>query len=122
MKKAKQLQLFPLPLPAHIVLIKTTDLDLTTQTGIDACVLRMFNVPMHNSILLDFLQGRKRGAPHASEDHAELHRLMALLNSRHRNRRFDFLGDSLAARLFRNSIRTGSWMPATLQQAAQRTP
>ena len=122
MTKAAQPTLFPLPLPAHIVVINTADLDLTTRAGIDACVLQMLNVPLNKSLLLDFLIGRKRGTPHASEDHAELHRLMALLNSRHRNRRFNFLGDSLAAHLFRNSIRTGSWIPAGPRPATERTP
>ena len=111
MARAKQLLLFPLPLAKHIVVINTSDLDLTTRAGIEICVKRMFEVPMDKSILLDFLVGRKRGDPHPTEEHAELHRMMALLNSRYRSKRFDFLGDSFTARLFRNSIRDKGWMP-----------
>lgn len=111
MARVKQLALFPLPLAKHIVVINTSDLDLSTKAGIEACVKRMFEVPMDKSILLDFLVGRKRGTPHATEEHAELHRMMALLNSRYRSKRFDFLGNSFAARLFRKSIRDRSWMP-----------
>ena len=86
-RKVKQLLLFPLPLAKHIVLINTSDLDLTTKAGIEICVKRMFEVPMDKSILLDFLLGRKRGDPHPTEEHAELHRLMALLNSRYHSKR-----------------------------------
>ncbi len=111
MKPKTQPTLFPLPLPANVVLVKTADLNLTTESGIEVCVRRMFAVPFDKSMLLDFLVGRKRGDPHASEEHAELHRLMALLNSRFRGKRFNFLGDSFAARLFRESIRTGGWRP-----------
>lgn len=110
-RRTKQLPLFTLPLPKHIVVIDTSDLDLTTKPGIEICVKRMFEVPLDKSILLDFLIGRKRGDPHPTEEHAELHRMMALLNSRIRGKRFDWLGDSLAARLARNSIRERSWMP-----------
>ncbi len=110
-RRMKQLELFKRPLPKHIVVISTSDLDLSTKAGIEICVRRMFEVPLDKSILLDFLVGRKRGTPHATEEHAELHRMMALLNSRIRGKRFPFLGDSLAAQLFRNSIKTRSWMP-----------
>ena len=107
----KQIPLFPLPLPKHIVVINTSDLDLATKAGIEICVKRMFEVPMDKSILLDFLVGCKRGTPHPTEEHAELHRMMALLNSRIRGKRFPFLGDSFVAQLFRKSIRDRSWMP-----------
>jgi hypothetical protein len=70
-----------------------------TKAGIEVCVKRMFEVP------LDFLVGRKRETPHPTDEHAELYRPMALLNSRYRGKRFDWLDDSLAARLARNSIR-----------------
>lgn len=111
MRRVKQLALFPLPLAKHIMVIDTSDLDLSTRAGIEICVKRMFEVPLDKSILLDFLVGRKRGTPHPTEEHAELHRMQALLNSRLHSKRFDFLGDSFAARLFRNSIRERSWMP-----------
>jgi hypothetical protein len=110
-RRVKQLPLFPLPLAKHIVVINTIDLDLSTKAGIEICIKRMFEVPLDKSILLDFLVGRKRGTPHATEEHAELHRLMALLNSRLHSKRFNYLGDSFAAKLFRNSIRERSWMP-----------
>lgn len=45
------------------------------------------------------------------EEYIELIRLAALLNSKYRSKTFDFLGDSLAARLFRESIRTEGWNP-----------
>lgn len=105
MSKSRQAELFPRGLPAHIVVIKTDDLDLTTEDGVEACVRRMLDVPLDKSILLDFLVGRKRGDPHPSEEHAELHRLQALLNSRFRSKRFDFLGGGMAARLFRQGVR-----------------
>ena len=119
-RRVKQLPLFPLPLAKHIVAINTSDLDLATKEGIETCIKRMFEVPLDKSILLDYLIGRKRGTPHPTEEHAELHRLMALLNSRIRSKRFPFLGDSLAAQLFRNSIRDRSWMPK-FKQAIEET-
>jgi hypothetical protein len=45
------------------------------------------------------------------EDYLELSRLAALLNSKYRSTTFDFLGDSLAAQLFRESLRTQGWNP-----------
>jgi hypothetical protein len=110
-RKWKQPQLFQRPLPKHIVVINTGDLDLATKEGIQICIKRMFEVPSDKSILLDFLVGRKRGTPHPSEEHAELHRLQALLNHRLHSKRFDYLGDSFAAQLFRNSIREKSFIP-----------
>lgn len=83
----------------------TSDLDLSTKAGVEVCVKRMFEVP------LDFLVGRKQGTPRPTEEHAELYRSMALLNSRYRGKRFDWLGDSLATRLARNSIRNKWWEP-----------
>ena len=64
----------------------------------------MFAVPLDHSILLDFLVGRKRGAPHASEAHAELHRVMALLNAQYRSKRFDFQGPGLIPTMFRQAL------------------
>jgi len=98
-------------LRANIVVIKTSDLDLTSNVGIRICIERMFAVPLNKSILLDFLLGYQRGSGHASEEQAELHRLQALLNHRLRGQWFDYLGDSFAARLFRESIRSGGWNP-----------
>lgn len=115
-RRIKQLHLFPLPLSKHIVVINTSDLDLSTREGIEICIKRMFEVPLDKSILLDFLVGRKRGTPHPTEEHAELHRLQALLNHQLHSKRFDFLGDSFAARLFRTSIREGSWKPRFKQE------
>lgn len=116
MRKVKQLLLFELPIPKHIVVINTSDLDLTAEPGIRICIERMVAVPLDKSILLDFLVGRKRGTPHASEEHAELHRLMALLNSRVRGKRFDFFGPNFAATLMRNSLREKSWIPLFLKE------
>lgn len=110
-KKINQLLLLPLPLPNNIVVINTSDLDLSTREGIKTCIERMFEVPLDKSILLDFLVGRKRGTPHPTEEHAELHRLIALLNSRYRGKRFNWLADGLAAQLARNPIRTRGWEP-----------
>lgn len=45
------------------------------------------------------------------DDYMELARLATLLNSKYRSKTFDFLGDSLSAKLFRTSIRTGTWNP-----------
>ena len=45
------------------------------------------------------------------EDYLELTRLAALLNSKYRSKTFDFLGDGLAAKMFRESIRTEGWNP-----------
>lgn len=70
---------------------------------------------MDKSILLDFLMGYQRGDPHASDEHLELHRLMALLNSKLRNKRFNFLGEGLAAMLFRQAVRD---LPAILKKAS----
>jgi hypothetical protein len=113
-RRGKQLSLFPLPLPKNIVVVRAEDLDLSTEEGIDACVRRMFDVPMDKSILLDFLVGYKRGDPNhilKSEEHIELYRLQKLLNSRYCGKRFDFLGQGLVAHMFRESIRTESWNP-----------
>ena len=107
----KQLPLFDLPLAKHIVVINTSDLDLSTKAGIEVCMKRMVEVSLNKSILLDFLIGRKRGTPHTTEEHAELHRFMALLNSRVRGKRFDFFGDGFIPKLMRNSIREKLWIP-----------
>ena len=45
------------------------------------------------------------------EEYMELTRLAALLNSKYRSESFDFLGESLAAKMFRESIRTEGWNP-----------
>ena len=45
------------------------------------------------------------------EEYMELVRLAALLNSKYRSKSFDFLGDKLAARLFRQSLRSQGWNP-----------
>jgi hypothetical protein len=45
------------------------------------------------------------------EEYLELTRLAALLNSKYRSKTFDFLGDSLTAKLFQQSIKTESWNP-----------
>ena len=107
---AKQLPLFELPLPKHIEVIDTTGYDLEQEQDVEQIVLLMFSVPLYKSILLDFLVGRKRGDP-LTEEQRELYRLQRLLNSRYRSKRFDFLGSSLTARLFRQSIRTEGWKP-----------
>lgn len=105
-------------LPGRVVVVHTHDLDLTTDAGMETCLRRMLAVPLDQSMLLDFLIGRRRGDPHPSEEHAELHRLMALLNSRYRGRRFDFLGEGLTAVLFRQSVRTlPEWLGRTRFQA-----
>jgi hypothetical protein len=114
LKRAKQQRLPFEPIemiPASVVVIKTDDLDLSSEAGCEAVLRRMFDVPMEKSILLDYLVGYKRGDMHPSENHVELHRLQSLLNSRYHGRRFNFLGDSLTARLFRESIRTEGWNP-----------
>lgn len=98
-------------LPANVTLVETADLDLNTSEGWETVVMRMLQVPLDKSILLDFLLGRRPGDPHPSEEHAEAHRLMMLLNSRQRGKRFDFLGQSMAARMFRESVRTRAWDP-----------
>lgn len=114
LKRAKQQRLPFTPLemlPARVQLIDTSDLDLQTLEGIEVVMARMFAVPMDKSILLDYLLGYKRGDPHPSDNHVELHRLQSLLNSQYHGKRFDFLGDSLTARMFRESIRTEAWNP-----------
>lgn len=114
LKRAKQLRL-PFKsvemIPANIVVIDTADLDLFTETGIEECVRQMLAVPLNKSILLDYLVGYRPGDPHPSEEHAELHRLQSLLNSRYHGQRFDFLGNNLAAHLLRECIRTEGWNP-----------
>lgn len=45
------------------------------------------------------------------EEYLELTRLAVLLNSKYRSKTFDFLDDSIAARLFRESLRTAGWNP-----------
>jgi hypothetical protein len=111
-RRVSQLPLFPLPLPGHIRIVSTSDLDITTEAGADECARRMFAVPLDCSILLDFLVGRKRGERHQTEEHAEFHRLQSLLNSQFRHERFNWLGDSLTAVMVRRSIATmADWMP-----------
>jgi hypothetical protein len=53
------------------------------------------------------------------EEYLELVRLAALLNSKYRSKTFDFLGDNLAARLLRESLRSGGWNPFGEQPATQ---
>lgn len=50
------------------------------------------------------------------EEYIELTRLMALLNSKYRSQTFDFLGDSLAAKLFQRSIKSEGWNPFSKSQ------
>lgn len=52
---------------------------------------------------------RAAGTPFSQ--YIELTRLAALLNSKYRSTTFDFLGDSLTAKMMRNSLRTASWLP-----------
>ncbi len=117
MKKSKQLSYFDSAtstrLNANIVIVKTDDLDLRSQAGVDVCVERMFAVPLSKTILLDIFIGRKRGSFKDCPDSeaAMLYRIQTLLNHRHRGKRFDFLGNSLTARMFRESIRTEAWNP-----------
>jgi hypothetical protein len=56
-----------------------------------------------------FLLARLSGK--SFEEYWELTRLAALLNSKYRSRTFDFLGQSLTARMFRESVRTEGWDP-----------
>ena len=56
-----------------------------------------------------FLLARLSGK--SFEEYWELTRLAALLNSRYRSRTFDFLGQGLTAKMFRESIRTEGWNP-----------
>ena len=109
--------------PAHVVVVRTDDLDLETESGAQTAVERMLAVPMHQTILLDFLRGRRgralertQGRDHQlegltenqieglTENQIEFWRLQRLLNSKYRSRRFDWQGDSLTARLARNAI------------------
>jgi len=55
--------------------------------------------------LLATLSGKK------FDEYMELTRLATLLNSKYRSKTFDFIGDSLAAKMFRESIRTEGWNP-----------
>lgn len=45
------------------------------------------------------------------DEYMELVRLAALTNSKYRSKTFDFLGDGLAARLLRESVRSQRWNP-----------
>ena len=56
-----------------------------------------------------FLLARLSGK--SFEEYMNLTRLAALLNSKYRSKTFDFLGQSMTARMFRESIRTKSWNP-----------
>lgn len=103
--------------PANVVVIRTDDIDIHTEEGARVLIERMREVPMNQSILLDYLVGRKRGTPHHCEECAEFHRLQSLLNSRVRSKRFDFFGDSFTARLFRNSVRQ---MPGFLEEIRRK--
>ena len=105
MKHPRQPPLFEPGLPANVIVVRTDDLDLLKPNDSETLLRRMLDVPLDKSILLDYLVGRKRGEPHASEEHAEWHRLMAFMNSRFRSKRFDFMGESLTARMLRQSIR-----------------
>lgn len=55
------------------------------------------------------------------EDYMELTRLAALVNSKYRSKTFDFLGEGLAARLLRESLRTHGWNPFPNQSAEDAT-
>jgi len=123
-KKRTQPTLFPLPLPKHIVVVRTDDLDLNTDADSETLLRRMFAVPLDKSILIDRFIGRKRGDDIEGGPDGELAdwlRLQALLNSRVRGKRFNFLGDSLTAKMFRESIRTKSWIPKFRKEREQLT-
>jgi hypothetical protein len=68
----------------------------------------------HNSKL--FPIGRLCGK--SIEDYVEVMRLATLLNSKHRSKTFDYLGNGLAAKLLRESIRSGAWNPFATSQSA----
>jgi hypothetical protein len=61
---------------------------------------------------------RRAGASFA--DYLELTRLAALLNSKYHDRTFDFLGESLTARLVRRSLRDRLWDPFHHQDSPRR--
>ncbi len=117
--KPRQLKL---PLPANVfvpgttVIVKTDDLDLMANEGAEECLRRTLAVPLDKSILLDFLVGRlgKKGERTVGEktqldgltdDQIDWWRLQRLMNSQWRGKRFDWLGDSLTARMARQAIR-----------------
>lgn len=52
------------------------------------------------------------------EEYLDLMRLASLLNSKYRSKTFDFLGDSLTAQMFRESIRTRGWDPFREKQTS----
>ena len=81
-----------------MVVVSTADLDLTTAAGAEALVQCMLAVPLTRSILLDFLVGYRRGQT-LPDAQLEFYRLRTRLNSRYHDRRFNFLGDSLIAKL-----------------------
>lgn len=55
------------------------------------------------------------------EDYMELMRLTTLLNSKYHGKTFDFLGSNLAAKLFRESIRTEGWNPFRAESGTEET-
>ena len=58
------------------------------------------------------------------EEYLELVRLAALVNSKYRSKTFDFLGDGMAARLLRESVRGQRWNPFSKGETAlpEETP
>lgn len=94
--------------PKHVLIIETEGREN------EEIVADMLNVPMDQSMVLDFTLGHIPGSPinpELTEEQIELIRLQALLNSRFRGRRFDFMGNGLVARMIRESLRTESWNP-----------
>jgi hypothetical protein len=55
-------------------------------------------------------------------DYADLLGLAAVLNSKYRDRTFDFLGDSLVAQLFQDSVRREGWNPPEEIKGSLRLP
>lgn len=104
-RKPRQPRLIPKHLTGEVILIKTGDLDLTTEQGAETCLRRMLAVPMDKTMLLDFLVDYKPGDPHPTEEHTEFHRIQSLLNHHYHGQRFDMMGDSLTAQLFREGLR-----------------
>jgi hypothetical protein len=55
-------------------------------------------------------------------DYADLLGLAAVLSAKYRNQTFDFLGDDLIARLFRESVRNRAWDPAPDVKGSLKLP
>lgn len=92
--------------PIHVVVIETIGRE------IEDIVADMMRVPMDKSMVLDFTLGHVPGSRidlTLSQEQIEMIRLQAMLNRRFRGQRFDFLGDSLVARMVKESLRMESW-------------